>query len=497
MFKSNIQERYSIELLYTVNWSKMMNYKYLREWVNIVTPQNLVFKELLRYTDQYIINFKKCKTKLQISLASEGSFAFFCEKSILPFKSGGELRQFNDNLVNSRLEKISISDTDRIINLHFSKIDIYNKRVHFVLLLELIPRFMNMILCDESKHIIYCLKKVTLAENSHRQVLPGVDYVEPPSGYKNDFGKVAFPLDVIEGKIVESSENGSSDINAILKKMLYDNILEKRVKQKRVQALRQVQKQINKKQKKIAKLQMELLDAEQMEHWKQLAELLKGSFTKLKSGMEKISLVDYYVPEMPTLEIKLDPAKTGEQNVDYYFKKYRKARDGKIKIAAQITRTHNEIEELEKELFEIDDHDFLADTETRKSKPEKRGYKKISIDENWEIFIGRTSSENDTLTTRFAKPWDWWFHTRIFRGTHIILRNYNKKKLPENLKFLCCRLAAYYSKAKKSSNIPVDFTQIRYVRKPRGATPGYVIYTNQKTIYVDPLSRRDAVELLK
>ena len=124
------------------------------------------------------------------------------------------------------------------------------------------------------------------------------------------------------------------------------------------------------------------------------------------------------------------------------------------------------------------------------------GYKKLIIDENWKIYIGRTSKENDQLTTRIAKPHDWWFHTRIFRGTHVILRNLNKKELPDNLKHLCCRLAAYYSKAKKSSNVPVDYTQIRYVRKPHGSAVGYVTYTNQKTLFVDPISMRDAAKVI-
>ncbi|OQX71775.1 MAG: hypothetical protein B6D62_01455 [Candidatus Cloacimonas sp. 4484_275] len=101
------------------------------------------------------------------------------------------------------------------------------------------------------------------------------------------------------------------------------------------------------------------------------------------------------------------------------------------------------------------------------------------------------------LTTKMAKPQDWWFHSRIFHGAHLILRNYNRLQLPEKLKILCCRLAAYHSKAGKSSNVPVDYTQIRYVRKPKGSPAGYVTYTNQKTMYVDPLSWREAAQWIK
>ncbi len=75
----------------------------------------------------------------------------------------------------------------------------------------------------------------------------------------------------------------------------------------------------------------------------------------------------------------------------------------------------------------------------------------------------------------------------------MILRNYKKKELPDQLKLICCQLAAYFSKAKKSTNVPVDYTEVRHVRKPRKSPPGYVIYTDQKTLYVDPISMREAV----
>ncbi|NQT65006.1 MAG: DUF814 domain-containing protein, partial [FCB group bacterium] len=191
--------------------------------------------------------------------------------------------------------------------------------------------------------------------------------------------------------------------------------------------------------------------------------------------------------------------KSAKQNIEHYFKKYRKARDGKTKIQKQINIAQNEIEVLESDIFELEETDvfFSNQEKSKKKKTLKKGYKKIAIDENWEIYIGRTSKENDTLTTRFAKPHDWWFHTRVFRGTHIILRNYKKKELPNKLRLLCSQLAAYYSKAKKSTNVPVDHTQIRYVRKPRGSAPGYVVYTNQKTLFVDPLSIRAVGEILE
>ncbi|MFC1887820.1 NFACT RNA binding domain-containing protein, partial [Candidatus Cloacimonadota bacterium] len=201
---------------------------------------------------------------------------------------------------------------------------------------------------------------------------------------------------------------------------------------------------------------------------------------------------------------------SAQANLDRLYKKYRKARDGKKKIQEQIGITFEEIETLEKfqkklRSFSIEtlekrignlngeDIYFSDVKEVRHSDETRSAYRSLKINDNWEILVGRTSKENDLLTTKTANPYDWWFHTRIFKGTHVVLRNYGKKgELPEELLNLSCRIAAYFSKAKKSANVPVDYTQIRYVRKPRKSPPGFVVYTNQKTLYVDPLSLRDA-----
>ncbi|MBC8416305.1 MAG: DUF814 domain-containing protein [Candidatus Cloacimonetes bacterium] len=386
--------------------------------------------------------------------------------------------------------------------LDFSVIDIYNQRVLYKLVLELIPRYQNIIL-QKDKTIIDCMKKVSFAENRHRQLLPGVEYSPPPSDYEIQTDKVKYPVAVSSKlKIEETNDEipGFSNMNTAFEDLYYNGIFKKRNDQLRKQKIAVVSKRIKQKKRKIEKLKKELGDASKEEKWKQYAELLKANFDKIKTGMKSIIIVNYYEDGFPDMGIMLDITKNAKQNIEFYFKKYRKARDGKIKIAEQIDKTNDEIELLEKEIIEIEEKEYILVNEKLQKKKKSKvrsGYKKLVIDENWEIYIGRTSKENDQLTTRFAKPHDWWFHTRIFRGTHVILRNLNKKELPDNLKHLCCRLAAYYSKAKKSSNVPVDYTQVRYVRKPHGAAVGYVTYTNQKTLYVDPIDFREAAKIIK
>ncbi len=482
-----------------------MQYKYLAEWLNENKEQNLVFKSIGRFEDQYCLEFSKRKLKLQINLSSQECFCFFTSNITLPFEQKHELDNMNSHLAKARLTELKISDTDRIISLNFSKIDIYNNKQTYKLILELIPRYQNIILLKSNKdkdQIIDCTKKVSFAENRQRQILPGLEYIPPQTDFRIEKSEVHFPISI---KSLKSFTEYSKEIPAfntmgiLFEELYYSWIFKARNERIRNEKIKQIKKEIKKKNKKIEKQKEELLTANKEEAWKQKAELLKANFVSIKKGMNSIILKNYYVDDFPEIEIKLDPEKDAKQSIEQYFKKYRKARDGKTIIKKQIQIAQNEIEILERAIFDLEETDifFGKQEKSKKIKNSKTSYKKIAIDENWEIFIGRTSKENDMLTTRFAKPNDWWFHTRVFRGTHVILRNYNKKELPGKLRLLCSQLAAYYSKAKKSTNVPVDHTQIRYVRKPRGSAPGYVVYTDQKTLFVDPLSIRAVAEKLE
>ncbi len=114
-----------------------------------------------------------------------------------------------------------------------------------------------------------------------------------------------------------------------------------------------------------------------------------------------------------------------------------------------------------------------------------------SAGKEWKIHSGRTRKENDELTTKFANSDDWFFHSRIYHGSHIIVRNPDKSEnLPREVKIFAAKIAAYFSKAKHSTNVPVDFTKVKYVSKPRKSPPGFVTYKHQKTLFVKPLNPR-------
>jgi len=306
------------------------------------------------------------------------------------------------------------------------------------------------------------------------------------------------------GKGYESSNVGKefNDLNQSFEYLYYEVILKQKQERLRDNLIKTIKKQKRRKEKKLRSLQKEYSESKKADNYRKMAELLKSNLYRVKKGMSEITVPDYFTDEDQSLRIDLKRELNPVGNMKLLFKKYRKGTSGKDMINKQIIKTQEEIELLESEIFDLEnnitDVDLtwereLGSTSSKKGNNKKREkYKRLKIDENWEIFIGRTNLENDELTCKFARPDDWWFHSRVFRGAHIVLRNYRKLEITHDLILLCSGLAAYFSKAKNSENVPVDHTQIRYVSKPHGSPPGFVIYKNQKTLYVNPISLREA-----
>lgn len=485
-----------------------MEYRFLKQIVSEIGPEllNAKTETLVRYEDQYLLVLKGKKRDLRICLDQRESFLYCTRKPELPFEEHSGLDLINQSIRQSRITGLGIDPGDRIVRLHLHKMDIYNQRIDQSLILELIPGHPNMILCrKEGNRLIVtdAIRKYSLADNPQRQILPGQPYVPPDTDFQ-PVTKDCEPPYQMDALGYAGNTGSYPSMNELLQALFRDIILTRRVENLRQQLKKRLQKDLSRKEKKRSKQQQELQDASREETWRHTGELLRASFHLLEKGMDEIELTDYYDPEMPVVKIPLAPEKSPQQNLEYYVKKYRKAKSGREKILSQIKSTENEISEVEKEMFDLEELDdyvqlrALTPEKGKKSQQKgKRPFRSLEISENWSLYIGRTSTENDQLTTRFARPDDWWFHCRVFHGTHVIARSPEKNaEIPENVMFLAARIAAYYSMAKNSENVPVDYTRIRYVRKPRGAAPGFVTYKNQKTLFVTPLSLREAARML-
>ncbi|MEG0250164.1 MAG: NFACT RNA binding domain-containing protein [Peptostreptococcus sp.] len=252
---------------------------------------------------------------------------------------------------------------------------------------------------------------------------------------------------------------------------------------------------------KLEKQAKELKDSEKADEYKVRGELLTAYIYMVKQGMESIKLANFY-DNNEEIEIKLRPHFTPSENAQKYFKKYNKLKNATEELTKQIIINKEEAEYLENTLLSIENCDNEKELKEIKEELMREGYiktykmpkknnkpgtnimKYVSSNGNL-IMVGKNNKQNDYLTLRLADNEDLWFHTKDIPGSHVLLK-VGGKKFEESEILEAATLAAYYSKAKMSENVPVDYTSKRNVRKPSGAKPGLVIYEKNKTMYVTP-----------
>lgn len=263
-------------------------------------------------------------------------------------------------------------------------------------------------------------------------------------------------------------------------------------------------KAYKKKQEKKLQIVMEkLVDCSNLETYRLKGELIIAYIYKIKKGMQFVEVENYNEEDCPLVKISLDDKLTPEQNAERYFKQYNK----KKKTIAAVTPQKTEIDELLNycasvimEIEKAENFDDFADIEeelrlfglikqpinTKKqkvkiSKPRYYEYK------GYEIFVGKNNIQNDRLTISADRN-DLWLHTKDYHSAHVIIKN-KGEDFPEDVILYAAEICAFFSNAKSSTKVPVDYTFKKFVKKPAGAKIGTVYYTNQKTILVDPKER--------
>ena len=231
------------------------------------------------------------------------------------------------------------------------------------------------------------------------------------------------------------------------------------------------------------------------------AELITANMYRLKKGDRELLCEDYYQPECPEVKIPLDPLKTPQQNAAAMYKEYNKLKAAEEHLTVlidqgekQLDYLNSVLEELSRAETEKDISDIrreLMETgymkKARGAKPERikaQAPLRFVSDDGLEILIGRSNTQNDELTTKLARRTDYWLHTQKVHGSHVIVRC-DGLEPPETTLEQAASLAVYYSQGRDSGKVPVDYTMVRFVRKPSGAMPGKVIYTDYKTLLAE------------
>ena len=251
-------------------------------------------------------------------------------------------------------------------------------------------------------------------------------------------------------------------------------------------------------------LQRDLERAEKSEDYRIQGELLLANLHKISRGQTHTEIQNYYSPDLETLTIKLNPELTPADNAQSYFKNYTKAKRGYSQIQQRLAELDAEQKVLNKYQEKLESaktletlqqlHTEFLETGYLKTQKQKKQqetsdgpYRKYISKNGFHIYVGRNSQSNDLLLREIAKPRDMWLHAKQIHGSHVIIRNpENRPDIPMPTLLQAAQLAAFYSKAHHSSYVPVDYTWARYVVKRKGNVAGYVHYTHEKTLYVEP-----------
>lgn len=275
---------------------------------------------------------------------------------------------------------------------------------------------------------------------------------------------------------------------------------------------------LQKYQKRLKNINQKLLECDDMEKYRIYGELITANLYRISEQKQKeITLENYYEENSPAIKIPLDPRYSPSFNAKKYYKKYHKLKNALEIVNIQKQETLEELDYLESIVYELENSSTLEEvsmifeeisenvifqekTKTLTNKKTQK-VKKSKMTKNktvtfnpikytldgFTILVGKNNRENDYLTLKLANKTDIWFHTKDIHGSHVILKRSDfTQEIPTELLVKVAQIAAFHSKAKNSSNVPVDYCEVKQVKKPSGSKPGMVIYHHNQTLNVNP-----------
>ena len=448
------------------------------------------------------------------------------------------------HILNGIIYEISQYDYDRYLLIKIkSRNEIYDE-TNYTLSIELMGKYANIILVDDKGIIVDALKKIPPYENNNRTILPNVKFTLPDKqNKKNPFNEKEANLNesfvkqfqgfskLLEtevrhrlnkdnfisimsliknsNKIYIHTNKDTSEYHIIplthisnnykeysiiegLDKVYYSISEKDRIKTISNDLFKIVKSQIKHFETKLYKLKISLDNTNNLLEDKSYADILYMQDNLNQKGLEKIEACDF---NNEKIIIKLDPKYSIKENANKYYSKYQKKKNGKVFIEEQISIANNELEYFNSIIDQLKIADYI-DALDIKEELNKLGYLKnktnnkkkgitlyqIKVD-NYTITFGKNNIQNNHVTFDYAKNNYTWFHAKQYHGAHVVV---NSNELNEKIIRICANIAAYYSKGRYSSSVPVDYCLVKDIKKIKGAKPGFVSFKNYKTIYIDP-----------
>lgn len=487
------------------------------------------------------------RTNLVVSLHSNYNHICLSNKNFTTYNDPSTfvmvLRKY---LLNGIIYKIEQTNYDRYLLMHIRARDELYDEKEYILSVELMGKYANLILVDSNNKIIDALKKIPPYENTRRTILPGAEFSLPDKQNKKDpFTTIDINLDdslvnQIQGfsKLLEneiryrlnsqqyvdilneikesnslyltkvndtyeyhviplthiSNDHSKWNIQEAFDEIYFEDDEKERIKNISDDLYIIVKRQIKHFNTKIGKLEYSLQEALNLQADKDNGDLLYLYQNLDQKGLKEVEITDY---EGNKKIIKVDPKLSIKQNANKYYNLYQKKRKGKVFIEEQIQIANSELEYFKSlnEQLSIANYSDALDIKEELSKfgylkkPISKNKKKktvnlyqIDVDE-YTITFGKNNIQNNYLTFDYAKSNYTWFHAKQFHGSHVVVNTDNPN---EKIIRTCANIAAYYSQGRMSSSVPVDYCLVKDIKKVKGYKPGFVTFKNYKTIYIDP-----------
>jgi len=326
--------------------------------------------------------------------------------------------------------------------------------------------------------------QVLIEKDSNKVILPSImPLYQFPEKDSLKFDKLSEALEYYYHKVISQKE----------KRNLKDTLLN---------ALERQRSNID---EKLVELSKKLEKAENADKYRIIGELLTANLYRIERGQTEVEVENYYEPDSKKITIELDPQISPSANAQKQFKLYNKAKRSRNIITKLIAENEDSLRLVSEYEMRVENADTISELQKAreemeklnwiksKQKPKKGGNKeqsaflKFESPDGFQVYVGRNSKENDQIIRTIATKHDMWLHAKQMPGSHVLVRNPERKPgIPMPTLLFSAKTAAYFSKGKHSTAVPVDYTWAKYVVKPKGSNPGFVTYTHEKTLYVKP-----------
>lgn len=394
-------------------------------------------------------------------------------------------------LSNGEVIKVSRRPDERILDIAFHAEDELGIAAAYSLVVQLTGRSANLFLVDDAGIII--------------------DRSRDTSGHGQQIGE-AYSPPVRESSDPKSEKHGPADAaaassparpSAALDAFYSELAAGSRFRGLARAANNKISSELKKREKLIGKMKADLVSHGDPGAWKRFGDLLLANSSTAGRTENAVLVTDYFDENAPEISIPVDANDSLTEAAEKYYRKYTKARNGAAEIAARIDKLSSELSILEKRKEEIaqavEEEDaavleaYLAEGKrapvekprgkTLVATPSARSF--VSTD-GFEILVGKKAKDNDILTFKVAKSLDTWMHAADYPGSHVVIRNPNRKEIPHQTLTEAAKLAAFYSQGKAQTKAAVHYTLKKFVNKPKGSAPGLVSLASFKTILVVP-----------